>query len=410
MGGLRTFVSDGTQKVSYKTLLDDLNCVASCPKYLKPTSLYECFKGILASALSETEIVLLDSDFSATEIESLTGLPNGDLSKIQSPRTYKNLQSEDELVSLLASVRDFKITFFTSGTTGLPKKVSHTLASITRFLKQSPTHSNDVWGFAYNPTHIAGIQVFFQAIFNRNKIVRLFGLSADEVFSAIKSEEITHISATPTFYRMLIGALGTAESVKRITSGGERFDDTLLARITKIFPNAKITNVYASTEAGTLFASQGTAFVLKEDLKNLVRVDEGELLLDSSLLGDLQAIALDGNWYHTGDIVEVVCENPLTLKFVSRKNEMINIGGYKVNPSEVEDAILSIESVSQVRVYGKKNSVLGNIVCADVVSDVHDEKSVRVHLKTRLQEFKIPRIIKFVEKIESTRTGKTLRR
>lgn len=406
---LAIFFSDSNMCVSYEALLADLNSVKVLPKFFKPVSIYDCFKNILASTLSEKEIVLLDSDFTDAEIESLTGLSNCECCKIESPRDYSDLQDVDDLIARLSNIRNFKITFFTSGTTGVPKRVSHTLESITRFLKCSDSHRSDVWGFAYNPTHIAGIQVFFQAIFNRNKIVRLFGLSADKVYDAITAENVSHISATPTFYRMLLGRATSCESVRRITSGGERFDEKLSDALAKIFPNAKITNVYASTEAGTLFASNGSTFVVKDEVKNLVRVEQGELLLHSSLLGKSQQISLEGQWYHTGDIVEVVGDNPLSIRFVSRKNEMINVGGYKVNPSEVEDAIMSLEFIRQVRVFGKKNSVLGNIICAEIVAESLDEKSIRDYLKTRLQEFKIPRIIKFVESITSTKTGKTSR-
>jgi acyl-CoA synthetase (AMP-forming)/AMP-acid ligase II len=168
--------------------------------------------------------------------------------------------------------------------------------------------------------------------------------------------------------------------------------------------------VYASTEVGTLFASQDDIFVVKDEVKNLIKIVDNELLLHDSLLGQTADLSLTGQWYETGDLVEVVAENPLSIKFISRQCEMINVGGYKVNPSEVEDAILSLESVSQVRVFGKKNSVLGNVICAEVVAKSLDEKSIRDYLKTRLQEFKIPRIIKFVGDIKLTRTLKTSRK
>lgn len=87
-----------------------------------------------------------------------------------------------------------------------------------------------------------------------------------------------------------------------------------------------MTNVYASTEAGTLFASAGNEFVIKEEMKNLVRVENGELLIHSSLLGKSSLVDVDGDWYHTGDIIEIVHDIPLIFHFLSRKNEMINVG------------------------------------------------------------------------------------
>ena len=404
------FFLDFTKSVSYQTLLADLNSAKFFPRYLKTDSIYDCFLQILVATLSEEEIVLLDSDFTDSEIASLTNLQNGEYREMKIARAYADLKSVDELIERLDNIKNAQITFFTSGTTGRPKKVSHRLQSITRFVKRESRHTSDIWGFAYNPTHIAGVQVFFQALLNKNKIVRLFGLSIDEIFDTIEKEKITHISATPTFYRMLILRSVSFDFVKRITSGGEKFDKKTSSLLAKIFPNAKITNVYASTEVGTLFASQDDIFVVKDEVKNLIKIVDNELLLHESLLGQTADLSLTGQWYKTGDLVEVVAENPLSIKFVSRQGEMINVGGYKVNPSEVEDAILSLESVSQVRVFGKKNSVLGNVICAEVVAKSLDEKSIRDYLKTRLQEFKIPRIIKFVEDIKLTRTLKTSRK
>ena len=90
---------------------------------------------------------------------------------------------------------------------------------------------------------------------------------------------------------------------------------------------------------------------------------------------------------------------------------MINVGGYKVNPGEVEETIRKIEGIQNVRVFAKSNSVLGNIICCEVVktSDEIDEVSIRSFLQSKLQEFKIPRIIKFTDKISTTRTGKIKR-
>ncbi len=106
-----------------------------------------------------------------------------------------------ELIEKLRNISDdWKVTLYTSGTTGIPKKVTHNFNSITRFVKISERNTNSIWGFAYNPTHMAGIQVFFQALLNGNAIVRLFGLSANEIHREINENFITHISATPTFY------------------------------------------------------------------------------------------------------------------------------------------------------------------------------------------------------------------
>jgi acyl-coenzyme A synthetase/AMP-(fatty) acid ligase len=256
---------------------------------------------------------------------------------------------------------------------------------------------------------MAGIQVFFQALLNGNSIIRLFGLNTKDIYDEINNNRITHISATPTFYRLLLPYDDMFTSVERITSGGEKFNEKTFKQLNEIFPNAKITNVYASTEAGTLFASQNDIFSVRPEYEHLIHIENNELLIHSSLMGSTESNV--GEWYNTGDVIEIVSKKPLKFRFVNRKSEMINVGGYKVNPLEVEEAILALTDIKNVRVYSKSNSVLGNIICCEVVTNSNQitESSIRTFLQSKIQEFKIPRIIRFVDELSTTRTGKIKR-
>lgn len=395
--------------VSYNQLVDDIKHITSYCPYCKSGDYYEVFRHIVTSLLLGKEIILLDADFTDAEVKKLVGDVNICDAELVSIDVIVN---EGNLIELLHNKTEtWKITLFTSGTTGLPKQVSHTFSSIARQAKKSERHAEDVWGFAYNPTHMAGLQVFFQALVNQNSIIRLFGLDSKEIISEINKNKITHISATPTFYRLLLPPMDICSSVTRLTSGGEKFDEHTLSQLTSLFPNAKLTNVYASTEAGTLFASKGNEFVIKEEMKDKVCVRDGELLIHKTLLAQSASIQFDGDWYHTGDLIEVSCEEPLTFRFISRKTEMINVGGYKVNPTEVEECLRECEGVKDAFVYAKANRIMGNLIMADVVreSGAVTEKSIREQLQIKLQEFKIPRIIKFVEYLNVTRTGKIAR-
>jgi acyl-coenzyme A synthetase/AMP-(fatty) acid ligase len=251
--------------------------------------------------------------------------------------------------------------------------------------------------------------VFFQALLNGNLIVRLFGLTPKEIHRIIKEYSVTNISATPTFYRLLLPCEETFQSIARITSGGEKYNKKIIMQLKGNFPNAKITNVYASTEAGTLFASDNDIFGIKPEFENFIRVENGELLIHISLMGDSDINIKE--WYNTGDLIETISEKPLKFRFTSRKGDMINVGGYKVNPHEVEEAILSLSGIKNVRIYPKSNSVLGNIICCEVVAynNHMSETSIRTFLQSKIQEFKIPRIIRFVEELSTTRTGKIQR-
>lgn len=407
----KIFYSDlyAKRTISYNQLFDDLTQSTTYSPFCKSGDFYEVFKSIVLSLMLGKEIILLDSDFTDFELDKLLG--EVDIKASEKIQFADTISEENFFTKLYANTDSWLITLFTSGTTGLPKRVSHNFASISRQVKQSERHSEDIWGFAYNPTHMAGLQVFFQALVNRNSLIRLFGLDQKEIMSEIQQKGITHISATPTFYRLLLPFISICDSVKSLTSGGEKFDEHTLNQLMALFPNAKFTNVYASTEAGTLIASRGNEFVIKEEMRDKVWVKDGELLIHKSLLGKSASINMDGNWYHTGDLIEIVKEDPLTFHFISRKNEMINVGGYKVNPTEVEDCLRECEGVLDAKVYSKTNKIIGNIILCDVVrvDDDVTEKSIREKLQHKLQEFKIPRIIKFVEHLSVTRTGKISR-
>ncbi len=393
--------------ILWEVLIKDINASLTYNQYCKSADFYEVFKNIIISMIFGKEVILLDSDFTESELITLTGYSeHSEFTELLDRRSVSVFNSKEELVEKLSATSDdWRLTLFTSGTTGIPKKISHNFNSITRFITTTKS-INNIWGFAYNPTHMAGVQVFFQALFNGDAIVRLFNLTPNEIQREIKENHITHVSATPTFYRLLLSSEETFPSVLRITSGGEKFSKAIADQLQIKFPNAKITNIYASTEAGTLFASSNEIFSIKPEFEHLIKVENKELLIHCSLLGKLNT-NIKG-WYKTGDLVEKISEKPLKIRFISRKSDTINIGGYKVNPLEVEEIILSLPGIKNARVYSKTNSVLGNIICSEIVCDNKEitESSIRKLLQAKIQEYKIPRIIKFVNYITTTKSGK----
>ena len=317
----------------------------------------------------------------------------------------------DEVVAALQQSKS-EITIFTSGTTGQPKKVVHSIATLTRSVRIGDRYKGQIWSYAYNPTHMAGLQVFFQAFENQNTLVNVFGKTREVVYQQIADRQITHISATPTFYRLLLPFEKSYDSVIRVTLGGEKSDQHLYDAIRQIFPNAKINNVYASTEAGSLFAAKGDCFQIPVAIRDMFKVVDDELLIHKSLLGSSESFKFTDDFYHSGDLIEWVDKESGLFRFKSRKNELINVGGYKVNPGEVEDAIMAMNGVRQALVYGKANSILGNVLCADVQLEegfTLTELDIKKQLASQLQDFKIPRRIKFVEEMSLTRTGKLKR-
>ena len=402
-----TFLYDDGNQYGYDDLLRALNGSVTYYPYYKTSDVFSYFANLIKAIAASQPLVLLDSDINPLEVEGL------DESKVNvaesiTPSSFRNM---DEVLNAVQNSRS-EITIFTSGTTGQPKKVRHSIATLTRSVRLGDRYKGQVWAYAYNPTHMAGLQVFFQAFENQNTLVNVFNHPREYVYRQIQEKGITHISATPTFYRLLLPFEKTYENVVRVTLGGEKSDQHLYDSIMKIFPNAKINNVYASTEAGSLFAAKGDCFQIPEAIKDKFKVVDDELLIHKSLLGYSDNFKFTDDYYHSGDLIEWVNEAQGLFRFMSRKNELVNVGGYKVNPGEVEAAIQDIEGVRQAMVYGKSNSILGNVLCADVVLEPGfelTELDIKRVLGSQLQDFKVPRRIKFVEEVSLTRTGKMKR-
>lgn len=402
------FLVDGGVEYTYDALLSDINRGTSYFPLYRSENLYNYFLNLILALIANKPLVLIDADLKDAEISDVdTALIN-----CAEPLTKKMFKGMWEVLDEIEKSTS-EISIFTSGTTGQPKKVIHKLHALTRAVRVSVNYKNQVWGYAYNPTHMAGLQVFFQAFENLNTLVNIFHLSRLDVYNNIRERKITHISATPTFYRLLLPAEGVYPLVERVSLGGEKSDCKLHESIFKIFPNAKINNIYASTEAGTLFAAKGENFHIPSNIITKIKIVKNELWIHKSLLGKSDSFIFSEDYYCTGDIVEWVDFEKGIFRFKSRKNELINVGGYKVNPSEIEDRILQIPDVLQAVVFGKENSVLGNILCAELklIPDSQlTEISIRSYLSNVLQDFKIPRRIRFVESFSLTRTGKIKRK
>lgn len=401
------FLIDNERVYTYSDLLDSLNSSSQYYPLYKTVDIYSYFVNLIQALASNKNLVLLDSDLNPSEIDGV----DEEMVNVAEPVEHTAYSCMLDVVAALQQSKS-EITIFTSGTTGQPKKVTHTVSTLTRSVRIGDKYSGQAWAYAYNPTHMAGLQVFFQTFENLNTLINVFNKQRSEVYELISKHQVTHISATPTFYRLLLPYEIAYDSVVRVTLGGEKSDQHLYDNIAKIFPSAKINNVYASTEAGSLFAAKGDCFQIPEKIRDMFAVVDDELLIHKSLLGRSDSFKFEGDYYHSGDLIEWVDKEQGLFRFKSRKNELINVGGYKVNPGEVENVLLSIEGVKQVLVYGKANSVLGNVLCADIqleegsfLSNVDIKKSLASHL----QDFKIPRRIKFVEEFELTRTGKLKR-
>ncbi len=408
------FLVDGPQdvRIGYEQLQRDVAAMECLPSVVAFETCYGLFKTLRAAIERGGKLVLVDDESGRAEAESLLQLQTPHPQPL-SPEYRGEGSQESGAMSRSSEYRgECRIGLFTSGTTGKPKLVLHALDSLTRAVRVSEKHRHDVWGLAYHPAHFAGLQVFFQALANRNPIVRLFGLTPEQMHLAIESERITHLSATPTLMRVLVSDQQTHASVKSVTLGGERTDAELLSKLATMFPNAKFRNVYASTEVGSVLTGEGETFCVPTAYQGLIKIVDGELVIHRSLLAASMRVSMQDDFFLTGDCVEVDQADPLSFRFVARRTDLINVGGFKVNPHEVETHLLNMPEVREAAVYGKANSVTGNLVCCDLVLQQDQTLTAReifARLKSTLPVYKIPRVVQLVPSLRLTSTGKRQR-
>jgi acyl-coenzyme A synthetase/AMP-(fatty) acid ligase len=370
---------------------------------------FKVFVELTVSLLADRPLTLLDSSLSLNSLEVSDEEKGPQVCDI--PVVY----DPSGLISRLDDNHDnWTLALYTSGTTGQPSRVEQTFEGLTRFVRRGEKHSDDVWAFAYDPTHFAGLQVFFQALFNTNSLINIFDIDRGSIDTVLSKYSITHISATPTFYRTRLQQIsGIHSSVKRLTSGGEKFEPSLKKELSDIFPKAEFRNVYALTEAGSLLQSDGEVFSIPDNLKNKVKINEDrELLVNKSLVKDYEGDN-GGDWFNTGDIIEYVGDDEEEFKFVGRKTDFVNVGGYRVNPHNIEELINNVEGVVASVVTSRESSVTGNILIAKLeIEEGENEKDVKLRVKSsidKLEPWQKPRSIKITKKIDTSRTGKRIR-
>ncbi|MEC8557556.1 MAG: class I adenylate-forming enzyme family protein [Planctomycetota bacterium] len=384
----KLFLLDSNREYSYKQLADARR--DKSPGLLREDDLFSIVAGTLGAFENGNKIILAPRSIADSEVEKA----------VQTSAAPKPRGSEG------------MIGIFTSGTTGTPKLIWHTAPSLEQAVRTGEKHASDVWGLTYSPTSFAALQVILQAVRNQNTLVNLFGMSTEEIRKSIDSCSITHLSATPTFANLLCDGIHQHASVTSFTLGGERVLRRLLEQLRSTFPNARFRNIYASSEAGSLLIAEDNCFEVPPALGEKIRVVNDELEIHTSLLAASLQHANTSEFYPTGDLVKVLKGSPLTFKFSSRRSEWINVGGAKVDPIRIEEKLLQIAGIREARVYGKSNSVTGQIVCCDLVvlpDSTLNSRSVRTHLNDILARHEIPQLIQFVDRIATTTAGKTSR-
>jgi acyl-CoA synthetase (AMP-forming)/AMP-acid ligase II len=310
----------------------------------------------------------------------------------------------------------------TSGTTGTPKWIAHTFASLSRAVKISVDQRTLHWGLCYQPTRFAGLQVLLQSMMSGACISDCSSGDVEQRIEMMLSSGVTALSATPSLWRQLLmtGRLHQLPLIQ-LTLGGEIADQALLNKLSALFPSARILHIYASTEVGVGFAvsDQQTGFPLSwlgTKHSGLAFKIDGQQHLwlkpphspDSNL-----AKRLDSEGYlDTGDLVQIQDNR---VQFLGRDSGVINVGGNKVHPEQVEQVLLQIADVLQAKVYAKASSVLGQLVVADIVVVANADQSklqplLFAHCQQQLARYQIPTRFNFVDSLSTNATGKLSRK
>lgn len=397
---------------TYRELLRDLDLASRrsgselLPNHLEshetmPGSLYDYLVRLFASIINNQSITLDDIAHSRVHSkkvneplegnESFTGPPirDGEPLYAEVPRSIEQLRNR-----ILNS--SSRITLYTSGTTGTPKPIQQSVKNLVRSVQISSKHDEDVWGLAYQSLKIAALQVLLQAICNGNTIVNLYERPIAQARELIRNWGITHLSATPTYFRLLAADSSPYTAVRAVTVGGEVCDVALRSKLEGLFPHAKFRNVYASSELGTLLHSSDDCFVVTDTLREFILVREGRLWMHQNLVAENLRDQCENGFWDSGDEVQIVSENPLRIKITGRRSDWINVGGTKVNPHDVEQILCEMPGVVDARVFGVANSVTGQIVAAELSRDGSielDLATIRKKLQQVLPSTAVPRLM-----------------
>ncbi|HTV95050.1 MAG TPA: fatty acid--CoA ligase family protein [Steroidobacteraceae bacterium] len=320
----------------------------------------------------------------------------------------------------------------TSGTTGTPKLVAHSFATLAGTLPRQAPGSAAVWSTFYDIRRYGGLQIYLRALLAGVPLVLSSPQESTAQFLArAGAGGVTHISGTPSHWRraLMSGALALLQP-EYVRLSGEVADQVLLDQLRAAYPGARIAHAFASTEAGVAFdVDDGLAGFPAELLDRPrngieMRVEDGTLRIRSGRIAagylgsGARALGDAQGYVDTGDLVEL---EKGRYYFRGRKGGVINVGGLKVYPEEVEGVLNADPRVRMSRVRPKRNPIMGALVVAEVVLEdgagsglgAADEQTLRKELlescRRALPAHKVPARLTFVPALELTAAGKLVR-
>jgi long-chain acyl-CoA synthetase len=282
------------------------------------------------------------------------------------------------------------LVLFSSGSTGQPKAAVHDLVRLLEKYRTRRRRLRTLSFLLYD--HIGGVNTMLHTLANGGCLVTVKRRSPDTVLKAIQDHRVELLPTSPTFLNLILLSEAYTRydlaSLRTVTYGTEPMPESTLRRFGALFPHVQLTQTYGLSEVGILRSKSKSSDSLWVRLGGEgfeTRVVDGILHIKarSAMLGYLNAPSpfTDDGWLVTGD---AVLEDGEYLKILGRTSELINVGGEKVFPAEVESVIHQLDNVAEVSVYGEPNPITGQIVCAQVV--LHHPEPEKAFLR-RLKQF-----------------------
>ncbi len=340
--------------------------------------------------------------------------------KVKSHRSSESHQ----MIKLLKESDNSGLILFSSGSTGKPKAMIHNLDNLVDHFKDKKEKSINMILFLMFD-HIGGINTLLNIISTGSTMVIPENRNADDVCKLIQDHKIKVLPSSPTFLNLILMNNSHIKydlsSLRMVTYGTETMPESLLTKLKNVFPKVKFLQTFGTSETGianTRSKSSSSTFMKIDDPELDYKIVKDELWLKSKtqvmgyLNASMDSFTKDG-WFKTGDLVETTKDG--YIKIIGRNKEVINVGGEKVLPNEVESIILSIPEIDDVMVYGEENVITGQTVVCDVVLNNQMEskeikKILRKYCKDKLAFYKIPTKVNVLLKTNFGSRFKKLRR
>ena len=313
------------------------------------------------------------------------------------------------------------LVLFSSGSTGASKAAVHDLVPLLAKFEVRKRTLRTIAFLLFD--HIGGVNTLLYALSNGGCVITVADRKPDAVCAAVARHRAELLPTSPTFLNLLMASEAWTRhdlsTLRTITYGTEPMSENTLRRVHAALPAVTLQQTYGLSELGILRSqSRGpdSLWVRIGGEGYELRVVDGllEIKAKAAILGYLNApspITEDG-WFRTGDAVEVDGE---WIRILGRRTEIINVGGEKVYPAEVEGVLLEMPGVAEVAVHAEKNAITGQLVAVRVrlsepATAAEFRRQMTAFCKDRLARYKIPQKVTVVDGPLHSERFKVMRR